>query len=96
MVVSQCHERCYVFSFHSLKATSFIESSHTLHWRPLCNFCVKVSKPLGSCSSSSVTETTSTSSELLEGESSVRGMLNQRNSGMFLNCNVNANVNYKE
>ena len=41
-------------------------------------------------------ETTSTSSELLEGESSVRGMLNQFNSGMFLNYNVNANVNYKE
>ena len=41
-------------------------------------------------------ETTSTNSELLEGEGSVRGMLNQLNSGMFLNCNVNANVNYKE
>ena len=76
--------------------TSFIESSHTLHWCPVCNFCVKVSKPLGSCSSSSVTETTSTNSELLEGEGSVRGMLNQLNYGIFLNCNVNANVNYKE
>ena len=42
--------------------------------------------------SSSVTETTSTSSELLEGESRVRGMLNQLNSGMFLNCSVNVKL----
>ena len=54
---------------------------------------LKVSKLLGPCTSSSVTETTSTSSELLEGESSVRGMLDQLNSGMSLNCNVNVNVN---
>ena len=58
--------------------------------------CLKVSKLLGPCTSTSVTETTSTSSELLEGESSVRGMLDQLNSGMFLNCNVNVNVNCKE
>ena len=57
---------------------------------------LKVSKLLGPCTSSSATETTSTSSELLEGESSVRGMLDQLNSGMFLNCNVNVNVNCKE
>ena len=57
---------------------------------------LKVSKLLGLCTSSSVTETTSTSSELLEGESSVRGILDQLNSGMFLNCNVNVNVNCKE
>ena len=43
----------------------------------------KVSKLLGPCTSSSVTETTSTSNELLEGESSVRGMLDQLNSGML-------------
>ena len=55
-----------------------------------------VSELLGLCTSSNVTETTSTSSELLEGESSVRGMLDQLNSGMFLNCNVNVNVNCKE
>ena len=63
---------------------------------PFAILSVKVSKPLKPCTSSSVTETTSTSSELSEGESSVRGMLNQFNSGMFLNYNVNANVNYKE
>ena len=57
---------------------------------------LKVSKLLGLCTSSSVTETTSTRSELLEGESSVRGVLDQLNSGMFLNCNVNVNVNCKE
>ena len=54
---------------------------------------LKVSKLLGP---SSVTETTSTSSELLEGEGSVRGMLDQLNSGMFLNCNVSVNFNCKE
>ena len=57
---------------------------------------LKVSKLLGLCTSSSVTETTSTSSELLEGESSVRGMLDQLNSGMFLNCNVNVDFNCEE
>ena len=57
---------------------------------------LKVSKLLGPCTSSSVTETTSTSSELLEGEGSVRGMLDQLNSGMFLNCNVSVNFNCKE
>ena len=55
-----------------------------------------MSKLLGPCTSSGVTETTSTSSELLEGESGVRGMLNQLNSGIFLSCNVNVNVNCKE
>ena len=57
---------------------------------------LKVSKLLGPCTSSSVTETTSTSSELLEGEGSVRGMLDQLNSGMFLNCNVSVNFHCKE
>ena len=41
-------------------------------------------------------EATSISSELLECESSVRGILNELNSGMFLNCNANVNVNCKE
>ena len=55
-----------------------------------------MSKLLGPCTSRSVTEATSISSELLECESSVRGILNELNSGKFLNCNVNVNVNYKE
>ena len=48
--------------------------------KPSLQQSVKVSKLLGPCTSSSLTETTSTSSELLEGESSVRGMLSQLNS----------------
>ena len=57
---------------------------------------LEVSKLLGPCTSSSVTETTSISSELLEGEGSVRGMLDQLKSGMFLNCNVSVDFNCKE
>lgn len=55
-----------------------------------------MSKHPGPCTSSSITEVMITSSELLQGESSVRRMLNQLNSGMFLNYNVNVNVNCKE
>ena len=68
----------------------FASASHLQFW------VLKCLNHLKPCTSSSVTETTSTSSELLEGESSVRGMLDQLNSGMFLNCNVNVNVNCKE
>ena len=48
--------------------------------KPSLEQSVKVFKLIGPCTSSSVTETTGTSSELLGGESSVRGMLNQLNS----------------
>ena len=55
-----------------------------------------MSKLLEPRTSSSVTDTTSTSSELLVGQSSVRGMLSQLNSGMVLNYNENVYVNSKE
>ena len=45
--------------------------------KPSLEQSVKLSKLLRPCTSSSVTETTSTRSELLECESSGRGMLNQ-------------------
>ena len=64
--------------------------------KPSLEQSAKVSNLLGPCTSSSVTEASgsgSTVSETLEIVNSARGMFN---SGTFLNCTVNVNVNSKQ